>query len=118
MDTMFLGIKLLRPTIIDASILFLAVVSVVVSLCLATQFPNAELFERSGSLVVLFAVIVEFRNSKIQQKINDKAATTMVGFSSIAIATKQPPIRQFIIISAHTFIASGTLIWGYGGLLK
>jgi len=116
MKTMLLGINLLKPTIIDTAILLFAVGTVAVSLYLTSQFPDKNLFERSGSLVVLFAVIVEFRNFNLQQHINDKAAVSSGGLIGILIPTKQPRIRQFIIYTAHMFIIIGTVIWGYGGI--
>jgi len=118
MNTTLLGIDLKRPSIIDIIILLIAVSIVTVSAALTSQLPNYNLFERSGSLVVLLAVIVEFRNSQLQQKLNDKAASLSGGIGGILAESKQLTFRQPIILTAHLFIISGTIIWGYGSILQ
>jgi len=114
---MLLGINLRKPTIIDASLLLFGACAVTVSLYVSLSCHDATWFERSGSLMVLFAAIVEFRNAQLQQRLNDKAAMLSGGIGGIHAPTKQPSHRQFVIVTAHTFIIVGTLVWGYGGSL-
>ena len=75
-------------------------------------------FARSGSLLVILAVVVEFRNLTLQQRLNDKAAMSSRGLAGSLVPTGQPPIRQIVIVLAHLFVVAGTLLWGYGDLIE
>jgi hypothetical protein len=87
---------------------------------LAYAFPFTKYYDiwfaRSGSIMVLSAVIVEYRLFKLyMEEIS----------SSIFIVSMKKPLPIFISdeqnsisIVAHIFVVCGTLIWGYGDLLK
>ena len=117
MRTTLLGLDLLLPTVIDILLLIISISVVAISLWLSFLYKDLTWFERSGSLMVLFSAIVEFRNIKLQQAINDKAAVSAEGIAGVLIPTSQPPMRQFIIVVTHIFIIIGTFVWGYGSIL-
>ncbi len=117
MRTSLLGVNLAKPSLIDAFILIVAISLPITSYLFIDQCPSKNLFERSGSLVVLLSGIVEYRNIQIQQMLNDKAAAISGGIGGVLIPTKQPFLRYVISLAAHIIIIIGTIIWGYGSLL-
>lgn len=72
-------------------------------------------FSRSGSVMVLICVIVEYRLGNLQQ----------IGFKDpqkalqheIVSAGQQAEYKKYIDWFAHFQIVIGTIIWGYGDLL-
>jgi len=67
--------------------------------------------------MVLLAVVVEFRNLKLQQLLNDNSARRSRNVAGILQPTGQPYLRQVLIKVAHFLVVIGTIIWGYGDLL-
>lgn len=117
MRTKYLGIDLIGPTLIDVALLGVALGIAGASLWLAFVEREPQWFGRSGSLVVLFAVIVEFRNVQLQQRLNDKAVESSGGIGGILAPSGQPPFRQVVIYVAHFIVMIGTIVWGYGDLI-
>lgn len=113
----FLGVDLFWPSVIDAAILLLASLIVGISFWISTISSEFHWFARSGSLMVLLAVVVEFRNLNLQQLLNDNSARISRNVSGILRPTKQPYFRQVLINVAHILVVIGTIIWGYGDLL-
>lgn len=74
-------------------------------------------FMRSGSIMVLLAVIVEYKlNQKALKNINRKSKMSAVsGFPVNLLNSKE---HNRIAIFTHTFAILGTLIWGYGDLIR
>lgn len=75
---------------------------------------NPVWFQRSGALVVIFAVWIEFKLFSINGIINPTGAT----YSQLAELTNLFSLKHKIAsyLAAITAI-SGTLIWGYGDLI-
>ncbi|WP_199450047.1 hypothetical protein [Vibrio harveyi] len=87
-------------------------------------------FARSGSIVVLLAVIVEFRLSSyiyedVLKAAQDSAKKRGVKVSANPIVqanidarkTVKPEVpksRKILSICAHILVVTGTVIWGYG----
>lgn len=102
----------------DYAILFAAVVIAVFSAVGDLFSDNYNWFARSGSIVVLLAIIVEFRVSAhvyddiqraqfLQQKID----------LSIPLKAKPSKQKKRISCAAHSMVIIGTIIWGYGDLI-
>lgn len=98
--------------------LLLSVLIVVTSFAIDLCTTSSTFFARSGSLMVLFAVIVEYRISGF---IYDDIQKAMLLNSKIdvPIPLKAKPRKDKIFLSriTHGLAIVGTLIWGYGDLL-
>lgn len=90
---------------------------------------NTTWFARSGSLLVLFAVIVEYRltqfifrdirNANISNAIKNNSAFQDNKLLQV-LTDKNPTLpksRAYLTRISHIFIILGTSIWGYGDLL-
>jgi len=74
-------------------------------------------FSRSGSIVVIVSVIIEFRNYSIQQKLNEIAQDS-TNYYGAEPDKWQVPIQRKIFDRTILFtIVFGSLVWGYGDLL-
>ena len=76
---------------------------------------DGEWFQRSGSLLVLFSVVVEIRQTLAQQP-NPSPSV----FSGGEPVLRQSPISaasKWLHRSAWAGIVIGTCIWGYGDLI-
>ncbi|MUK48265.1 hypothetical protein [Aliivibrio fischeri] len=87
-------------------------------------------FARSGSIVVLFAVIVEFRLSsyiyedvlkaaqvsakKKGLKVSDNPLVQANIDARKTVKPEAPRSRKLLSICAHILVITGTVIWGYG----
>ena len=76
---------------------------------------DGEWFQRSGSLLVLFSVLVEIRQTAIEQPKKAKS----VSIEGAAAATRGPisVANKQLHRIAWGGIVIGTVIWGYGDLL-
>ena len=74
-----------------------------------------EWFQRSGSLFVLFSVLVEIQQTAIKQP----EASSGVTISGAPVAIRQPisALSKWLHRLAWGGIVTGTIIWGYGDLL-
>lgn len=90
------------------------VVTCLISLFVSLWTDDGQWFERSGSVLVLFAVTLEFqqtrRMAKRQQSDISVAATLGLPFTTNNLREKR--FHKIAIIMA----ISGTLIWGYGSV--
>lgn len=75
-------------------------------------------FARSGAIVVLLAVVVEYRtNSHIYEDVQRAQFHQSIIDLSVPIKAKPTKKRMRISIAAHVLVFLGTLIWGYGDLV-
>jgi len=75
------------------------------------------LFERSGSIMVLCGVFLEYQIGSAIALWNNRTGKGFRGEDVIlldGLTTKAPSIRM----RAHIFVIFGTLIWGFGSLLQ
>jgi hypothetical protein len=72
-------------------------------------------FTRSGAVLVLMAVIVEFRLGIIQQR-NSSRSTVVAGLG-IPNSSRSPSENKNVAAVAHVLAVTGTLIWAYGDWL-
>ena len=72
-------------------------------------------FSRSGSVIVLICVIVEFRLGNLRQLGFENAQKAFQ--HDIVSSGQLPEYKKYIGWFTHFQIIIGTLIWGYGDLL-
>jgi len=78
---------------------------------------NGILFSRSGSILVIFSAIVEYRivmNQIMKQQFTNGMTTSLRTIASAPNLTRGEKIIRLI---AHMSVLLGTLVWGYGDLL-
>lgn len=107
--------KLKRSDVTEILILALAVLWVVGSLVASLVNPQGNWFCRSGAIMVLLSLFVEFRIGKAQQS-KTSSASVAAGLG-IPMGSDLPIIKQRIAKVSLWFAVLGTLIWGYGDLL-
>ncbi|NCB14028.1 MAG: hypothetical protein EOM78_20740 [Erysipelotrichia bacterium] len=96
--------------VISSILLFFSII--VVSLSLYFNNESGTWFARSGSIMVLFAVIVEYYLSFVKTYENSSNVFTN---SKPNMTKRNMPFKyKFLKYIAHIFIVFGTLIWGYG----
>jgi hypothetical protein len=74
---------------------------------------NYQLFSRAGSVLVLFAVVVEYRRLPLHQERLEKGEILASGYVRYK---KWSGTFQIIGVIAHISIILGTLIAGYGDI--
>ena len=97
-------------------VLILAIVfSFLVSLEMSFTQNSGEWLQRSGSLIVLFSVVLEILQTLAKQPI----PSNRVFSESVPVATSPPVSKtsKWFHIIAWFGIVIGTFIWGYGDLL-
>lgn len=94
----------------------LAFLCVIISIVVSLAWPQGNWFCRSGAVMVLLSVIVEFHLGKLQQESNT-SAIQIAGVVGVPYSGDLPLIKQYLAKTAHIFVIMGTLIWGYGDLI-
>ena len=121
---------------IEWSLLFVALVSSIVSLYLDIQLNETNTcegsawFSRSGAVLVLFAAIVEYRLSSYlfddihKAAVKNAVKNQVIGrdnnklLQSLTDKKPEPPkSRATLALISHVFIVMGTFIWGYSDLV-
>lgn len=102
---------------IEFLLIVFGVVSVFASLYFSCVLNDFSWLSRSGSLMVLAAIVAEYRIATKQQDVNEAANTEVSN-----IITRFKPVVlernvRRIQLAAHVSVVVGTLIWGYGDLL-
>jgi hypothetical protein len=85
-----------------------------VSVVISARFPVGNWFSRSGAILVLLSVIVEFRIGNLQQASNSRAA--IVAGLGVPSSSDLPRLTQRLLFFAHISAILGTILWGYGDL--
>ena len=105
----------LFSNLIDSILLLIALAWGVCSFIFAYNTNNGGWFSRSGSVIVLICVIVEFRLGNLRQLGFNDAIKAFE--HDILISGQLPETKKLICWLAHLQVIIGTLIWGYGDLL-
>jgi hypothetical protein len=97
--------------------LIIASIWVVLSYFIPFTDDEGVWFARSGAIMVLLAVIVEFRfNNIVVKKISSTIKKAVLSKSALDTGIQKE--QKNIAITAHIFVVLGTIIWGYGDLIK
>ena len=72
---------------------------------------NGSFIQRSGAIIVLFGVMVEFALSNI--RFIDRSSSVFVEGKPIETTIKIPLKYDLLKNTAHIYIVVGTFIWGY-----
>jgi len=70
-------------------------------------------FARSGSVMVMLAVVLEWRNINLQQALREKRDETYKPQEQYVSGLSYRKVYEILILAA---LAAGTIIWGYGDL--
>ena len=88
-----------------------------ISLWHSWVFNDGQWLQRSGSLMVIFGAILEYRFFFAQQKLNEIAQESTKRYGAQPERYRLPKSRRVIIVLTHFTLLLGTLLWGYGDLL-
>ena len=72
---------------------------------------NGSFIQRSGAIIVLFGVMVEFALSNINFIVKNHSVT--ISGKATETTTAPPKIHNLLKNTAHIYIIVGTFIWGY-----
>lgn len=110
--------KIILSELLKCIPLFLISIAVVIAAYNSVLIPCEEspdiLFQRSGSIVVVFAVLIEYKLFSINGYINPTGLTTNW---DVINNKKYDTIHKVASSFAAILAVSGTVIWGYGDLL-
>lgn len=102
---------------IEIILLLIAFLWVLFSYFISFTDSQGSWFARSGAIMVLLAVIVEFRfNNEVVRKISSTIQIAVKMKLPVGVGIQKEKI--YISRTAHAFVIVGTLIWGYGDLIK
>lgn len=99
----------------DVFLLITTIAPAIISYIIDTNTGHEEWFQRSGSLMVLFAVLLEYRQNWIETPVIQ--AFFKVNNGGVLTKIELPPMRKFLKYLAFILILLGTAIWGYGDLI-
>lgn len=103
---------------IEWSLICVSILLVLISVISDHFTNNYNWFSRSGSIIVLISVIIEFRvSSHIYDDFQRAQYQQQIIDMPIPIKANTPKNRKNLLIVTHTLLFFGTLIWGYGGLI-
>ena len=88
-----------------------------ISLWFSWVFNDGQWLQRSGSLVVIFGVILEYKFFVTQQKLNEVAQESTKRYGAQPERYRLPKSKRVISGLTHFTVVLGTLLWGYGDLL-
>lgn len=114
-DLVFPMRRILKEDCYELSLIILAVVWTAGSFIASIFFPTGNWFCRSGAVMVLLAVMVDYRIGNLQ-KTHISNASIIAGLG-IPSSSRLPKNKQILSKGAHILAIIGTLIWGYGDLI-
>ncbi len=107
-----------RKYTIEWSLIGVAILVAVISVIADYYSTDYNWFARSGSVVVLLAVFVEFKVSPhIYDDIQRAQFMQTEVKMSVPFKAKPTKSRRNISFAAHILLVAGTVIWGYGDLI-
>lgn len=107
--------QFLKESLIEVLLLSVAFLIVTISISFTLVDCEGNWFARSGSIMVMCAVMTDFRIGKLQQDKNSSAS--VVSGLGIPMPSDLPKSKQLLLYIANMFAILGTLIWGYGDLV-
>ena len=109
---------LARQYFIDIGLFLVMIVVNYVSLLASIECWGGELdwFQRSGSLTVVLASIIEYRHFDYYQSNHTHQSVLSGALSGIPFCTALAKLRKYIGVFSILFLIGGAVIWGYGDL--
>lgn len=104
----------LKKYLDDIGFILFATIPTAASFIIDIQNESHEWFQRSGSIMVLFAVGLEFRQTSSNPI--KASGTLFIEGTAAAIGGEISKTRKKLHFLAISLIAIGTAIWGYGDL--
>ncbi|TLF51759.1 hypothetical protein FEI13_07390 [Halomonas urmiana] len=104
-----------EATLIEALLMLLAVVPVMVSAYASLVTGDGHWFQRSGALMVLFSIGVEYHRKHLRDCLESDGRHWLVSSSTPARLVRR--FWRAIPFVCYLAIVVGTLIWSYGDLL-
>ena len=101
--------------IFDFLLVAFAIIPAAYSLYLDVNGSNESWFQRSGSLMVLFAVLLQLNLLKYSE-VEESSGVFIEGKPAMK-SRPLPPLKKAMQLLAFILAALGTFIWGYGDLL-
>lgn len=108
--------KLKRNYLLDILLLLLGIVPTILSfyIDMKLSIESNYWFQRSGSLMVLCAVLIELNAINYKEVIASK--NTYIGGKPVVVESPIPKFKQYIKFLGLAMAVVGTFIWGYGDL--
>ena len=104
-----------NPLIVNIALVLCSTLALLISVIASYLLEDGEWFQRSGSLCVLFSVILEIRQTSIRQPQPSSSV-----FVEGRPAVFDSPVSR-LDVWFHRFawfgIVFGTVVWGYGDLV-
>lgn len=100
---------------LDLMLIIVSVLFTLSSLYLAIKCDRSDLFSRSGSIMILFGAIVEYRRITQVDKKNEYNGGPIGMIEMRELFNVPSPIRKIRFITSFMIIL-GTMVWGYGDL--
>lgn len=98
---------------VASSLAFLLPIVAWSGILMPEQEAQASWIQRSGSVMVVWGILVEFRLLSIEGYINPSGATYVVPFDLLESYKISYRLISMLTISVMVF---GTIIWGYGDI--
>lgn len=115
---MKLNLKSIKKLWIEIIVLSIALTWFFISFYLQSICPDKEWVGRSGAILALGGVIVEFRLAKfIYEDIHRANFLNKQIELYVPFKPRVPKERKWVARFAHLFVIAGTLIWGYWGIV-
>lgn len=106
----------MKQTKLNLFLIITTIVVLLVSLILSKKFKDPTLFGRSGSIITLLGVIMEYRRIMSIDKENKYTHGTTVSLGQTRqLFNVSPKDKKYRLIS-NIIVILGTIIWGYGDL--
>ena len=99
----------------DRAFVTIGLASVLISFLVSASGEDPEWFQRSGSLLVIFAAVFEARLQRLSAPVRSKSV--FVGGSPLTTWPELTVFQKALHLYALSGLVLGTLIWGYGDLI-
>jgi hypothetical protein len=106
--------KLKANLVIDVFLLGMCIIPSLWALSIDLNGSTEFWFQRSGSIMVIFAVLLEFNLFKYNSV--EEAGTVYVEGQAVSKGGALPTFKKIIKVFGFILAILGTLIWGYGDL--
>lgn len=106
----------MRQIRINQMLKFSTIIILIVSLILSKRLNDPTLFSRSGSLITLLGIIMEYRRIMLIDKANKFIPGTQVSLAQTRGLFNISPEDKTNRLIGNIIVIIGTIIWGYGDL--